>query len=44
MKHEQPFGLRPLALPFPLEEGSESEDNEMIVTDNDSDRRDDDSD
>jgi hypothetical protein len=30
MKHEQPFGLhplRPLALPFPLGEGSESEDN-----------------
>jgi len=27
MKHEQSFGLPLLALPFPLEEGSESEDN-----------------
>jgi len=27
MKHEQPFGLRPLALPFPLGGGLESEDN-----------------
>ena len=26
MKHKQPFGLPLLALPFPLEEGSESED------------------